>query len=253
MIMSLVIWVYSLSSVIIISIISLLGIFSISLSEKHLRKVLLYLVSFSAGALMGDAFLHLLPEAVDSQGFTFLLSLSILAGILFSFIVEAFLQWIHCHNPHTKKHIHTFAYMNLVGDAVHNLLDGVIIGASYLVSIPVGIATTVAVLFHEIPQEIGDFGVLLHGGFSRVKALVYNFLIALTSILGVVFALLFAEKFPSIIILFIPFAAGTFIYIAGSDLIPELHKGIYNTKRSLLQLLFLVLGIGTMTLLLYLG
>ena len=147
--------------------------------------------------------------------------------------------------PIEHNHIHRFAYMNLIGDAIHNLIDGLIIGASYLVSIPVGIASTIAILFHEVPQEIGDFGVLVHGGFSRTKAIMYNFLTALTSIIGTILALLLSNSIDGLTAYLIPFAAGTFIYIAGSDLIPELHKDA-DTKSGIKQTLAFVAGIAVM-------
>ena len=147
--------------------------------------------------------------------------------------------------PITKEHVHPFAYMNLLGDALHNFIDGLIIAASYIVSIPVGIATTMAVIFHEIPQEIGEFGLLLYGGFSKAKALLVNFLSALTAILGAIAGLLLAGAFSNIQEILVPIAAGGFIYIAGSDLIPEMHK---ETKlaKSLIQILVFLLGIVVM-------
>ncbi len=244
------IWIYSIASVLIISILSLAGVFTLSLDEKKLRKILLYMVSFAAGALFGDAFIHLIPEITESTGFTLKISLYILLGILISFIIEKFVHWRHCHHPTTVEHTHPLAFMNLFGDALHNLLDGLIIGASYLVSIPLGIATTLTVIFHEIPQEIGDFGVLLHGGFSRTKALLANFFISLTAIIGAAIALILSSYLTNLTSFIIPFAAGGFIYIAGSDLIPELHQEV-NLKKSAFQLLSFVLGIGIMILLLF--
>ena len=135
--------------------------------------------------------------------------------------------------------------MNLFGDGIHNLIDGLIIGASYLVSIPVGITTTLAVILHEIPQEIGDFGVLLHGGFSKKKALLLNFATALTAVLGAILALVIGSHSVHLTTFLIPFAAGSFLYIAAADLIPELHKET-NTKKSFLQLIMLILGIAVM-------
>ena len=206
------------------------------------------MVSFSTGALFGGAFIHLLPEVVSETGFTLSVSLYALSGILFSFIIEKFVHWRHCHHPeHIHEHVHSFALMNLYGDSVHNLIDGLIIGASYLVSIPAGIATTIAVILHEIPQEIGDFGVLLHGGFSRKKALLLNFATALTAVVGAIIALAIGAYTEHLTNFLVPFAAGSFIYIAGSDLIPELHKET-SVKRSLGQLLALILGILIMTL-----
>ena len=246
------IWLYVLLSVIIVSLVSLIGVFTFSLSEKRLENILIYFVSFSVGALFGDVFIHLIPEIVE-RGFSIHASLYILFGILFSFIVEKFFHWRHCHNPETEEHVHTFAKMNLFGDLLHNFIDGLVIGASYVVSIPVGVASTIAIIFHEIPQEIGDFGVLLRGGFSKVKALVLNFVTALTAVLGAVVALILSSKVDGMIEFLIPFAAGSFIYIAGSDLIPELHKeGAEDEKKALLQMILFVFGIIVMSLLLLL-
>jgi zinc and cadmium transporter len=244
-------WLYVLISISIVSLISLIGIFTLSIKTEKLKKILIYLVSFSAGALFGDVFIHLFPEIVKNYGFNLNISIYVLVGILFFFIIEKFVHWQHCHMPITKEHKHPFAIMNLVGDSVHNFIDGLIIGASYLFSIPLGIATTIAVVLHEIPQEIGDFGVLIHGGFTKKRALLVNFLTALTAILGGIFALLL-KNVSAISAFLLPFAAGTFLYIAGSDLIPELHKET-DVRKSLIQLLAFILGIAIMFLLLLLG
>ena len=236
------IWIYSLVSVLVVSLISFIGVLTLSIKTPKLKSVLIYFVSFSAGALFGDAFIHLLPEAVERSGeFTLFISLSLLSGIIFFFIIEKIVHWNHCHVPVSKTHVHPFSLMNLVGDGVHNFIDGLVIGVSYLVNIPVGIATTLAVIFHEIPQEIGDFGVLLHGGFTKKKALLLNFLVSITAIVGVVLALSLSSV-EKIILFLIPFAAGGFIYIAGSDLMPELHKET-DFKKSFIQLVAFVLGI----------
>lgn len=243
------VWIYTLLSVLIVSVISFVGIFSLSVKPELLKKLLLYLVSFSAGALFGDAFLHLLPEAVELSGFGISISLSVLLGILVFFILEKFIHWHHYHDPNSKKHVHPFVITNLLGDSLHNFIDGVIIGVSYLVSIPVGIATTIAVVLHEIPQEIGDFGVLLHGGFTKSKALSFNFLTALTAVIGAVAALAIGSRVENITAILVPFAAGGFIYVAGTDLIPEMHKEI-ELKKSFFQLLFFLFGITIMVALL---
>ena len=244
------VWFYALISVVGISLLSLVGVATLSIKIGKLKKILIYLISFSAGALIGDAFIHLLPEAVEEAGeFSIEISLYVILGILMSFVVEKFIHWRHCHLPITSGHKHPFAWMNLFGDSIHNFIDGLIIGASYLVSIPVGIATTIAVALHGIPQEIGDFGVLLYGGFSKKKALFLNFLTALTSILGALFALALSRYIPSLSSFIVPFAAGSFIYIAGSDLIPELHKEC-KVSKSLLELFIFILGIGMMMLML---
>lgn len=244
------VWVYSLASVLIISMISLIGVVTISVKEEKLKKILLFLVSFSAGALLGGAFIHLLPEAVEEHGFGLDVSLYLLSGILIFFMMEKFIHWRHCHIPTSKSHPHPFAFMNLIGDGFHNFIDGMIIGGSYLVSISLGFTTTLAVILHEIPQEIGDFGVLLHGGFSRFRALFFNFLSALTAVLGVIVSLLIGTRVENFTMFLVPFTAGGFIYIAGSDLIPELHKECVLSK-SLMQLVSLLLGIAVMLTLMF--
>ncbi|MFA4890927.1 MAG: ZIP family metal transporter [Candidatus Gracilibacteria bacterium] len=236
---------YSFASVIVISLVSLIGVFTLSLSERVLGKILIYMISFAAGGLLGDAFIHLLPEAVEESGFTLNISLYFLIGISVSFIMEKIIRWRHCHHPTTDAHPHPVAMMNLFGDAVHNFVDGLVIGASYLVSIPVGVATTVAVVLHEIPQEIGDFGILLHGGMSKRRALFLNFATALTAVLGVAVALGLNSYVEDLTLFLIPFAAGGFVYIAVADLIPELHKEV-AVGRSLLQFFFFALGIALM-------
>lgn len=246
-----IVWLYSLISVLIVSLISFIGVLFIGLKEERLKKFLLYLVSFSAGGLFGGAFIHLLPQAVKENGFGVNISLFVISGIVFSFFVEKIIHWRHCHLPISEHHIHHASLMSLIGDSIHNLIDGLILGATYLASIPLGIATTIAVIIHEIPQEIGDFGVLVYGGFSKKKALFLNFLTALTSFLGVIIALLLSHYTKGLTTFLIPFAAGSFIYIAGSDLIPELHKEL-KTSKSLLQLLFFIIGIAAMLLMLLL-
>ncbi len=241
--------IYSLVSVIIISFISFIGVIGLSIKIDRLKQIVLFLVSFSAGALFGDVFIHLMPELVEEYGFSLNISLYVLSGIIFFFIVEKFIHWHHCHIEPGKDHPHPFAVMNLLGDAVHNFIDGLIIAGSYLASIPVGIATTTAVILHEIPTEIGDFGVLLHGGFSKKKALAMNFLSALTAVLGAIVALLLSSYIPNMNKFLIPFTIGVFLYIAGSDLIPELHKEVAAPK-SLIQLITFVFGIAVMVLLL---
>jgi len=238
-------WIYSLISVFIVSIIALIGIITLLIKEKILRKILLFLVSFSAGALFGGAFLHLIPNTVEEFGFVLVIPSFVLIGILVFFILEKFICWRHCHIPTSKSHPHPVGLMNIIGDAFHNLIDGMVIGGSYLASIPLGISTTIAVVVHEIPQEIGDFGVLLHAGFSKFRALMFNFLSALTAVVGVVISLIIGSKLHNYTLFLLPFTAGGFIYIAGSDLIPELHK---ETKpiKSFIQLLALILGIAVM-------
>jgi len=248
------IWLYSIISVLIVSLISLIGVFTLSIKAKKLQTILIYLISFSAGALFGDAFLHLLPETLAKSASPISVSFYILLGITIFFILEKVIHWQHCHGHMLEEnHIHPFAYMNLLGNGLHNFLDGIIIAASYFISIPAGIATTVAVLLHEIPQEIGDFGILLHGGFSKAKALLVNFASALLAILGAVITLLIGNSVENLELILVPIAIGGFLYIAGSDLIPQLHKDSDKISKSLLQLIAFIVGILIMAALLLVG
>src|SRR3989344_3613652 len=246
-----VVWLYSLVSVLIVSLVSFFGVVALSIKTKKLKKILIYLVSFSAGALFGGAFFHLLPEIIEENGFTFLTSSLIVGGIILFFIIEKMVCWQHCHHDISDNHVHSFVFMNLIGDGVHNFLDGLLIGASYLINIPTGIASTIAVSLHEIPQEVGDFGILIYGGFSKAKALALNFASALTAVIGVIIALVANRYINNIEFFLIPIAIGGFIYIAGSDLIPELHKE-FTIKKSLLQLLAFIFGVLVMVALLFL-
>lgn len=246
---------YTIMSVVLVSLVSLLGVFSLLLRKKTERTFLLVLIGLSAGTLFGDAILHLLPEAVALNGFTPTVSLFVLLGIIVFFVLERFVHWNHCHGlPATEKHVghrHHIGILNLTGDALHNFIDGLVIAASYFVSVPVGIATTIAVIFHEIPQEIADFGILLYSGFSKQKALFYNFLSATTAIIGAIVGLVLGANSSSFVPFIVPFSAGAFIYIAGSNLIPELQKES-SLKESFWHLSAMVFGILVMVGLLFL-
>jgi zinc and cadmium transporter len=252
------VWIYTLASVIVVSLISLIGVFTLAVRQEKLEKFLIYLVSLSAGTLLGDAFIHLIPEAYEKGSEAMVVSLDILAGIIFFFVMEKFLHWRHCHEGHCEEHLpvrqanpRPFSYVILAGDTLHNFMDGLIIAASFLVSIPVGIATTVAVIFHEIPQEIGDFGSLVYGGFSKAKAILFNFGTALTAVLGAILVLALDSSGEALVEFLVPFAAGGFIYIATADLIPEIHKHT-ETKKSFSQMIAFIFGIVIMWGLLYL-
>lgn len=249
---------YTLISVFLVSLVSFVGVISISTKILHKQKILLFLVSLSAGTLFGGVFFHLLPEALKDKGYTFFTASIVLAGILTFFVLEKVIHWHHCHGHffQDKKHTHdkehtspkkitpnkqSIAWLNLLGDGVHNFTDGLVIAGSYLVNIPTGIATTIAVIIHEIPQEFADFGVLIYSGFSIPKALFLNFLSALVAVLGAVIGIFFASKSPFFLSLILPFAAGGFLYIAGSNLIPELHKDCTATE-SFWHFIALILG-----------
>lgn len=243
--------IYSFLGVSIVSVISLVGVVGLSLKKETIRKTTLFLVSFAVGGLFGDAFIHLLPEAFKSEMASLTVSLCIFLGVLIFFILEKFLRWRHCHIADCKDNLNPIVTMNLVGDATHNLIDGMLIGASFLVSVPLGVASTLAIVFHEIPQEIGEFGVLIHGGLSVKKALFFNFLSAMTAFLGAGISLLLGSNMKEYSTVFLHITAGGFLYIAGSDLIPELHHEV-KIWTSLLQLVFMMMGVGVMALLLLL-
>lgn len=230
---------YIILATIVVSLLSFIGIITLSLKEKKLNKILLFLIGLSAGTLMGGAFLHLLPEAVEGNPRLDVFIL-VLVGFITFFIIEKVLHWRHCHKGECE--VHTFTYMNLIGDSIHNFIDGLIIAASFITSIPLGITTTIAISTHEIPQEIGDFGVLIYGGFSKKKALLLNFLIALTAVLGGLIGYLISSLIEDMVLYILPFAAGGFIYIAATDLIPEIKKEL-NMKKYMATLLVFILGI----------
>jgi len=244
--------VYIGGSIFLVSLIAFTGIVSLSLRENFLRNCLIYMVAFAAGGLLGDSFLHLLPEAIDEFGFGIQMGLALLAGFIVFFIIEKIVQWHHFHVETPAHPLHPITYTNIAGDAMHNFIDGIIIAASYLASIPLGIATTIAVVFHEIPQEIGDFGILVHGGYTKNQALLVNFLTALTAFVGAGITIFAAGYIENLVPLLLPFAAGSFIYIASADLIPELHKE-KRARNSLFQLFAFLLGIGVMYALLIFG
>jgi zinc and cadmium transporter len=241
-------WLYAIGSVILVSLVSLLGIIAIAIREQRLKRVIFVLVSLAVGGLFGDVFIHLLPEAFEKFGATLKTSLYVLAGIFTFFGLEKFLRWRHEYSVSSGDHIHPVGYLNLFADGLHNLIDGMLIGASYLMSLPVGAATTLAVILHEIPQEIGDFGILRQAGFSRARALFYNYLSALLARAGTVIALLVGDKVESFSAVMLPFTAGGFVYIAGSDLLPELNREIEPAK-SAVQLIAMGAGVGLMPLL----
>jgi zinc and cadmium transporter len=208
-------------------------------------------VSFSVGALLGDVFLHILPEMAEQLGGFEKGGMYVLLGIVLSFILEKMIHWRHCHilpdeaHEHCHEHHHHIGIMSLCADGLHNFIDGALIAGSFLVDINVGIATTIAVALHEIPQELGDFAVLLHAGYARSKALLFNFLTGLCALLGAVIVLSIQSSVPLIGTVLLPIAAGNFLYIAGVDLMPELHKEV-GIKKAFFQLISIIAGIAVM-------
>lgn len=239
----------SLGAAFFIGLISLVGAITFVLKKGLINKISMFLLAFSTGALIGGAFFHLLPEAIELDD-----SLSpflyLVIGIIVFFALEKYLKWHHCHNETGECKVHTFTYMSLVGDGFHNFLDGLIIVSAFSVSTEIGLVAVVAVAAHEIPQELGDFGVLIHGGFSKLKALFWNFISAMTALLGVLVGYSMINYFDNITALLLPFAAGGFIYVAMSDLVPELHKET-RLKKSIINFSIFGLGISFMLLLRY--
>jgi zinc and cadmium transporter len=247
----------SLLSVFAVSLVSLAGLLTLSADEARLRRLATVLMSFAVGALLGDSFIHLIPEIFSAGPPTLGPSLLVLGGMLLFFVVEKLLR--HHHGTlHAHHHDHEagrpeLAAINLLGDAVHNFIDGMLIAASYLSSPTLGVATTAAVLLHEIPQEFGDFGVLIHSGLGVRKALLLNLGSASVSILGAAVTLaLGAVAGSAITAALLPVAAGGFVYIAAADLIPELQRD--RSFRALVQQAGLIgAGIVVMSLLTLVG
>ena len=235
------VWVYPIISVLLVSFTSLIGVLLLFHGGELGNDRLMGLVALSAGGLLGGAFLHLIPEAYGEFPSSSV-SLYLLFGVFASYLLEMVIGWRHCHIPTSDDHPHTFAYVNLVGDAVHNFIDGLIIGGAYMSSVTLGVSTTLAVTLHEIPQELGDFGVLLYAGFKPRKALLFNLASALTAVLGALVALYLGSYAEELTGFLLPFAAGNFVYIAGSDLVPELRDQ-KDVGKGLVQLGLMCLGV----------
>ncbi len=256
-------WAYALLSVFAISFVSLAGVSVLALGRHRLERVLFLLVAFAVGAMFGGAVLHLIPEAYAALGPGLLPGLLVLAGVGSFFVLEKFLHWHHAHDlpggetdpGHAHGghgHVHGppghVAAMSLAGNVAHNFIDGAIVAASYLVSVETGLVTTLAVVLHEIPQEIGNFGILVYGGYSPKKALLVNFASGLAGLLGAGVALAAGQAVDGLANLLLPFTAGGFLYIAGSDLIPELNlRHSHTAAKSAWQLVMMALGVALMT------
>ena len=209
------------------------------------------LVSFAIGSMLGAAFLGILPHAISSPYVKdpHDIFMAVLIGLLTFFLLEKLVVWRHCHSADCEAHgqedshsHHSAANLILIGDGVHNMLDGVVIAAAFMTNINLGIVTSLAIIAHEIPQELGDFAVLLHGGFDRKKALFYNLLSSLTSIIGAVVAYYFLSQTSHVIPYLLAIAASSFIYIAVADLIPGLHKKV-DVSTTIQQIVLILAGI----------
>jgi len=238
---------YILGSTGIIALISLAGMITLFFSRKSLIKIVSISIAFAAGTMLAAAFLDLLPEAAETGGPIFTMTF---VGVLTFFVMETYLYWYHCHAGHYHEHEHEkkmhpikpVGVLNLIGDSIHNFVDGMMVASSFLVSIPLGIATAIGVASHEIPQEIGDYTILLYSGYKRGKALVLNFLVATTVIAGAVAIYYLGHLFTSLPKYVIPFSAGGFIYMACTDLLSDL-KTEATAKKATLQLIAMAIGI----------
>lgn len=245
---------YSLLSVLIISLISIAVIYWLISRIPSFSRYSIHIVGLAVGGLLGDAFIHILPEAYSRLGFGVPVALLTIAGVLLFFSLEKFIRWHHCHDPEcqdddTGDHI---VPISLVGESFHNFIDGVIIASGFTISLPLGLATALAVLIHEIPQEIGDFGIYTHQGLTLKKSLYLNLFCALFSLFGVIFTFLIGTTIVDFAAYVLPVTAGGFIYLAASDLIPELHRHHPDVRQSFLQILLVVLGVALMLSLIFL-
>lgn len=225
-----------LLATIINSFLGLVGLFTLWMKENIFFKVISMLVSFSAGVLIGGAFFHLLPESLEKNNSTLTFSIVVISFLIF-FIFEEYLHWHRCKNCK----IHPYTYLVILGDAIHNFIDGIMIAISFFISIEIGIVTTILVLAHEVPQELGIFALLVHGGIEKKKSLKYSVLSQTTSILGGLVGYFLSTNIDKLSNYLLPFAAGGFIYIAASDLIPEIHK--ISKVEKIKSLLMLCIGL----------
>ena len=258
-------------TIFLIGSLSLIGLFMISIREKTLDKILFILVAFATGTILASALFDLIPESIhhleelNSSGAGIaenLVFLFIIFGFVIFFIIERFIYWFHGH-AHEKENtlvcytglgegedysftrdssIKNFALLNLIGDGLHNYLDGIIIMVAFLSGTKSGIIITLAVVFHEFPQEIGDFGILLYGGFSKKKALLFNFVSGMIALLGGLTAFFLSDAVEIFNLFFLAFSGGGFLYIASTELMPELIKE-KDLKKSIVQALIFICGI----------
>jgi zinc and cadmium transporter len=242
---------YAIISVIIVSIISVIVAIPLLMKKKISNKKLLSLLSISVGTLLAVVFLDILPETIEQQGYTTKLGLNILLGFLIMFLLEKLVH--HKHQKGCKgkvcghAHGYNLAPINLIGDGIHNFIDGLVIAGSYAINITVGITATISIIFHELPQEMADMGVLLYSGMSKKKAIFFNFLSSLTAIIGTIIGIFLIGRIEGFIHFMMPFAAGNFLYIAATNLMPELHRHC-EAKDTIKHLIAILIGIGIIVL-----
>jgi zinc and cadmium transporter len=221
-----------LISVVATSLLATLGALLLVLSDQQLDDILPYLIALSTGAIFGGVFIHLIPKYSTKFGYTRLTGVVIAGSIGASFLLEKAIHW-HCH--HSDHDIEPYSYMLLIGDGLHNIFDGIIIASGYLIGFNAGLVATIGVTLHKIPKELGDFGTLLHGGFDKKKALLFNFGIGIFTVLGSLIVIVFSSS-QIVENILLPVSIGNFIYIAGTDLFPEIREHGVNTN--ILALIF---------------
>lgn len=226
----------------LMSAIAMVGSLTLALKPATLERLLLPLVALAAGSLIGGAFFHMIPAALDSGGRSLSVGIAVVAGFTVFFVLEQALHWHHCHRAQSECK-QPLTYLILLGDGLHNFLGGLAITATFLVDVRLGITSWLAAAAHEVPQELGDFGVLIHGGWSKNKALLLNFLSGLTFLVGGLFA--YGLSFQIDVSWLIPFAAGNFLYIGASDLVPEVKKH-EDLKSNIVHFLAFVLGLAVL-------
>lgn len=221
------------------SLVSFAGAFLAIFSADRMKKIAHFIVSFAVGALLSVAILEVIPEAIAMSSAERVLPF-VLAGIILFFVLEKFLFWYHCHGGICP--VHTYTHLILWGDFLHNFIDGVMIALAFLADPKLGVLATIAVIAHEIPQEIGDFALLIHGGFSKSRAMMYNFLVSLATIVGAVLTYMFGDVFGPFLPAALGVVAGNFVYLATSDLMPELHEST-RPLHSVIQIILILFGI----------
>ncbi len=231
--------VWIITSGFLMSCIALVGAFTLLMKKETLDKILMPLVAFAAGSLIGGALLHMLPAAVGEMGNSLSVYLWLIGGFLSFLALEQFLNWHHSHSSQIDQR-EPLTFLILIADAIHNFIGGLSVAASFLVSVPLGISAWLAAAAHEVPQELGDFGVLVHGGWAKRRALTFNFVSALTFPLGGILAYVASSTVD--VVFLVPLAAGNYLYIGAADLIPEIKKA-NETRTNVIHFLAFTVGI----------
>jgi zinc and cadmium transporter len=229
---------------VLMSAIAMVGSVTLVLKSATLDRLLLPLVAFAAGSLIGGAFFHMIPAAIAEIGDALIVGIVIAAGFTAFFLLEQLLHWHHCRRASSDCK-QPLTYLILIGDGLHNFLGGMAIAGTFLIDVRLGITSWLAAAAHEIPQELGDFGVLVHGGWSKRKALLFNVLSGLTFLVGGLLA--YGLSFRVDVSWLIPFAAGNFLYIGASDLVPEVNKHT-DYKANIVNFLAFILGLALLLL-----